>query len=322
MEHHHIDLSNNHNKPNGVSQASPHITSINRTSNPNISQHLSSDEQIMEAKKRAMMYAQSLREAREQESKALKALEQERNRWVYDHEEKSVRIEQLERELASAVETIENQRVKTSLTMPPVEAMDSGQSMTVLVPSNNMSTGGFYPHHPISILDSNAIHADFRKILQSGYSSVAPPTQTTMFSAPSNTGVQNPTYSTISMAPQLKVPDQSPTTQLSAGSSTSVPTGASTTNSSDNEKSETWKELLNQYKDQLQKAREDIVQLVSEKKHLANKVVDLTNSATKAAEDKEQLRIKLIDLEGRLQFRANQVSYHHCIIMNNVDGDP
>ena len=55
------------------------------------------------------------------------------------------------------------------------------------------------------------------------------------------------------------------------------------------------------------KARGDISQLMTEKKHLANRVLELTNTATKLAEDKEQLRIKITDLEARLQFRSNQV---------------
>jgi hypothetical protein len=57
------------------------------------------DFQIQEAKSRAELFAKSLQDARAQEAIALKLLEEERERWTHSFEEKSILIEQLEREL-------------------------------------------------------------------------------------------------------------------------------------------------------------------------------------------------------------------------------
>jgi hypothetical protein len=274
--------------------------------------NLSSDDQIAEAKRRAMMYAQSLKESREQEAKAMKALEQERTKWIYDHEEKSIRIEQLERELATAVDAIEQQRsvqpqpgdiYSTYVTLPPAVEVVARQphisSSNAFLPtqSTSMPTQSLY-QKPLNILDQRDIQTDFRKVLTATQPVTPVPTQTTLYSVPpSSSGAHQPNlvYATIPVASSENVANGIPI----ANGNGSRPVI---------QDSETWGELLNQYKDQLQKARSDITHLMSEKKHLASKVIDLTNTSSKLAEDKEQLRIKITDLEARLQFRSNQVS--------------
>ena len=68
------------------------------------------DAQIKEAKSRAEQFSKSLQDAREQEAIALRLLEQERERWTHSFEEKSILIEQLERELTSTVEALDVER--------------------------------------------------------------------------------------------------------------------------------------------------------------------------------------------------------------------
>jgi hypothetical protein len=68
------------------------------------------EHQIKEARTRAELFSKSLQDAREQEAIALKVLEQERERWAHSFEEKSIMIEQLERELTSTVEALDVER--------------------------------------------------------------------------------------------------------------------------------------------------------------------------------------------------------------------
>jgi chromosome segregation ATPase len=69
------------------------------------------DNQIQEAKRRASSYAQSMKNVREQEANAVRTLEEERDKWARSCEQKSVMVEQLERELKSAVDALETQRL-------------------------------------------------------------------------------------------------------------------------------------------------------------------------------------------------------------------
>lgn len=64
------------------------------------------EEQVRAAKERTAKFSRSVVEARQQESEALKLLEQERRAWTASFEEQNVLIEQLERELASTVDAL------------------------------------------------------------------------------------------------------------------------------------------------------------------------------------------------------------------------
>jgi len=75
--------------------------------------------QMSEAKRKAELYSRSLLQAREQEAGALKALEQERRKWSQSFEEKSLMVNQLERELQAAIDTIDVQKKTTSSQVPP-----------------------------------------------------------------------------------------------------------------------------------------------------------------------------------------------------------
>lgn len=71
--------------------------------------------QVSEARKRAQQYADAVRAAKEREAKSIQSLEAEKNKWIESYEKKSMLVNQLERELSSAVEMIESQRRSSSV---------------------------------------------------------------------------------------------------------------------------------------------------------------------------------------------------------------
>ncbi len=83
-------------------------------SNPNSPDQSNLGNQIQEARQRAELFSKSLQEARQQENIALKILEEERARWTHSFQEKSVMIEQLERELNSTVDALHVERLSSS----------------------------------------------------------------------------------------------------------------------------------------------------------------------------------------------------------------
>jgi hypothetical protein len=95
------------------------------------------DRQIHDARLRAQMYTDSLTDA--------KRLEAERQRWIESFERKSVMVNQLEKELASAVEIIDMQRRQGARALSPI----------------NDTT--------VPLLSEEAIHQDMKKLLSSSF---------------------------------------------------------------------------------------------------------------------------------------------------------
>jgi hypothetical protein len=182
----------------------------------------SMEDQIKEAKRKAELYAQSLLQAREHEANAMRTLEQERQKWNQSFEQKSVMINQLERELQAAVDTIDIQR------------------KTTLAPTKND-----YP-----ILSDEAINASFKNLLS---------------------GNNKPKVNE-------KIDDT------------------------------VWNELLNQYKNQLSKSRQELKEVVQEKQQLTDRIMELSHDLAAALGAKDQLECANRELEGKLKFRTQQVS--------------
>lgn len=99
------------------------------------------DDQIQEAKRKAQLYAQSLKGAREHEASTSRAYEEERLRWVRTFEEKNVAIDQLERELQSAVDALELERVHARNTQSNLHLTTDQvhQDLNTLMKPNTMS---------------------------------------------------------------------------------------------------------------------------------------------------------------------------------------
>jgi chromosome segregation ATPase len=68
------------------------------------------DQQIKEARKRAEEFSQNIQKTRNTENETMRNAEEERRKWAASYEEKTVMIEQLQRELASTVEALNHER--------------------------------------------------------------------------------------------------------------------------------------------------------------------------------------------------------------------
>lgn len=66
--------------------------------------------QIQNAKIKAEQFSKALEASRQYEASAMKTLENERNKWSQAYEEKTVIIEQLERELEATVDALHHER--------------------------------------------------------------------------------------------------------------------------------------------------------------------------------------------------------------------
>jgi hypothetical protein len=305
------------------------------------------EDQIADAKKRALQYAESLRVAREQESKALKTLEFQQSQWINANEEQTVKIQQLERELESAVETIQEQRKAVdSFTTHGNEIGNSNgfaaQPMGQPYSTNNGKghdnglSNGFQPL-PVGQLYSTINNSAGEGVLSPGRSSVSingrPGTLRALAdgeirhdfrhflhssTGPPTAGGQQLTANGVHRhVTTTFVPSPAVTPQRWANTSESSPvraTAAVTTEQppQQQQQSVVWNELLNKYKEQLQQSRSETVHVVKEKRLLTDKALELSNTITKLQTDKEQLRVKVGDLEAKIQFRSNQVSV--CLV--------
>lgn len=230
------------------------------------------EDQIEEARRRAYSYAHSLKGVREQDAFRAKSLEEERDRWARTFEEKSVLIEQLERELNSAVDALELQRLQ------------------------NQRSG-----NTTLILDEDKINSDFKRLLHS----------------------QSPTRSPSRRVPvdvsRLSMTNRSNLTEYNTGNRLySAPIYTELFNNSQSHASvnvsgqsqsnvDVWNHLLEQYKEQLQRSREDVSNLTQEKKDLLQRLLEVTKEMTLIADERDQMKTAMEDMEGRLQFRSTQV---------------
>ena len=76
------------------------------------------ESQIQQALQQAELFSKSLESARLQEAKALQTLENERVKWSQDSEEKSIYIDQLQRELEATVDALHSSKLEDNITMP------------------------------------------------------------------------------------------------------------------------------------------------------------------------------------------------------------
>ena len=94
------------------------------------------EDQIMEARRRAELFTKSLQETRLKENTSLKALEEERAKWTQTFEEKSVMIDQLERELNFTVSAMHGNESSgaTSFPIPPTYTASYHNPMPPAIP--------------------------------------------------------------------------------------------------------------------------------------------------------------------------------------------
>ena len=127
------------------------------------------ENQIREARERADVFASSLNKAREQEE----LFEEERQKWVRSFEEKSIMIEQLERELTSTVDAlnlekqeksvVEDELVKSSWDVTNLsQSLDSANYRRGSQPAQNDSNN--YKH--VERIDAGASSRRVLELLQ------------------------------------------------------------------------------------------------------------------------------------------------------------
>jgi hypothetical protein len=83
---------------------------------------ISLDQQIKEARRRAEEFNQKIQKTREEEEESIRSANEERKKWAVSYEEKTVMIEQLQRELASTVEALNVER-KSDRYQPPAPVL-------------------------------------------------------------------------------------------------------------------------------------------------------------------------------------------------------
>jgi chromosome segregation ATPase len=127
--------------------------------NPDRSENVGSlDFQIREAKRRAEDFSRSLQNSRKEEDESMRLVEEERRRWAVSYEEKTVMIEQLQRELAVTVEALNMERgsdrkaslkgVESSAPPAPPRSRNNLNTTFQKTTTNNFLTGrGSAAHH-------------------------------------------------------------------------------------------------------------------------------------------------------------------------------
>lgn len=243
------------------------------------------EDQIEEARRRAYSYAHSLQGVREQDASRARILEEERDRWARTFEEKSVLIEQLERELKSAVDALDMQRLQNHR----------------VGTTNNSST----------IFDDDKINSDFKKLLVSQSPNRSPQRRSgSNITAAVDMSRTSATNRSISFDPYQTHPSRTfPQIPIFSDTTAANISAIQNINTSQQQSSvDVWNHLLEQYKEQLQRTREDVVNLTRDKKDLVQRLLDVTKELTLVADERDQMKLAMQDMEGKLQFRSAQVS--------------
>ena len=253
------------------------------------------DKQMREAKIRADLFSKSLHDAREQEASALKALEEERSKWKQSFEEKSMMIEQLERELTSTVESLDRHKSSASLlhhSLPGGRSQfEKDDELRHLMEGPSSSD--------IKLFTTDEIDKTFRNIVS-----------TVQHQLPSSAPLNrlDHQYSTDIQSVDPKYIQFRNSFNRKNNISQSNKAVDSTTDNNDNEPSkQVLKDIIANYEEQLKKNQAEIQVLVEEKQQLKDQVLHLDLRVAAVGEEREQYLSALNNAEGKLQFRVSQV---------------
>jgi hypothetical protein len=236
------------------------------------------ERQIAEARKRAELYNQNLQQSREQEVRTLKKLEDERVKWNHEFEKKSLIINELERELETTVDVLQHERSHNTVhsERPQYNNYNNHLNYDPIL-SNPILSSTSMSRPPVTLSDQD-IENDFRRSLQ----------RNSLIYNSHNHSNNNLYQSTTS-------------TRVDDYQNTNTNTGSADPSAN------IWNELLNQYKDQLTKLKQENTFLLSEKQTLQMANHELNNSLLSLQEAKDQYKIAYQDSEGKLLFRSSQV---------------
>lgn len=288
------------------------------------------DFQIREAKSRAELFSKSLQDARAQEAIALKILEQERERWAHSFEEKSILIEQLERELTSTVEALDAERshdkqappakvdhkVPLSSEINVLTEDDVGKSFHRLMDEivleappairamQELNRGTVLPTYAgtqTTVTHPGHLQNETFRATNFSHHHASPAVPNGAYHQPQETASipQRPTAPPALPAVHAGHPHQeaSPQRQLNGTSAPSV-----------QEDNSIWRDLLAQYQEQLKLTKMDLVACMEEKDKYSRQVVHLEKQVRQLSEEKELFATACENAEGKLKFRAAQVT--------------
>lgn len=251
------------------------------------------DNQIREAKTRAELFSKSLQDARAQEAIALKILEQERERWAHSFEEKSIMIEQLERELTSTVEALDVERSTDKLPraadLKEFTSSDVDQSFHDLMSDVNA-------HMPTltSSFEYPAMRRTTDMNFQTRYSDA--PVRGAFSTGPLNSHHSYTAQSAERSGPRVTTEHQPPKRAVSP-----VREKARTDDTA------VWRDLLEQYQDQLKLSKSECIAIAEDKERLRGQVIKLEKQVAKLVEEKQLFATACEHAEGKLKFRVAQV---------------
>jgi len=249
------------------------------------------DKQMREAKIRADLFSKSLQDAREQEASALKALEDERSKWKQSFEEKSMMIEQLERELTSTVESLDRHKSNASLLHHSLPASGSQHFEHELQqpPIGTLSSD-------IKLFTTDEIDRTFRNIVSTVQHQLPASVPLNRFVHQYGTDIQSvdPKYIQFRNSFNKKNVLQP------------HKTADSVTESSESSK-QVMTDLVANYEEQLKKNQVEIEGLMVEKQRLKDQVLHLDLRVAAVEEERDQYLAALNNAEGKLQFRVSQV---------------
>jgi hypothetical protein len=236
------------------------------------------ERQIAEARKRAELYNQGLQQSREKEVRTLKKLEDERLKWNHEFEKKSLIINELERELETTVDVLQHERSHNTVHSERPQYSNYNNHLNYdPLSSNPILSGTSMSRQPVTLSDQD-IENDFRRSLQ----------RNSLIYNSHNHSNNNLYQSTTS-------------TRVDNYQNTNTNSGSADPSAN------IWNELLNQYKDQLTKLKQENTFLLSEKQTLQMANQELNNSLLSLQETKDQYKIAYQDSEGKLLFRSSQV---------------
>ena len=248
------------------------------------------DKQMREAKIRAELFSKSLRDARDQEASALKALEDERSKWKQSFDEKSMMIEQLERELTHTVESLDYHKSSNSSIHPSLPATNrSHYADELLHPSTSSSD--------IKLFTTDEIDTTFRSIISSVHHQLPA-------SVPLNRIDQQYATDIRSVDPKY-IQFRNSFNRKSAAQVNQTDNHSVVNNEPSRQ------ELIDQvaqYEEQLKKNQVQIDVLVAEKQRLKDQILALDLRVASVEEEHKQCVTALSNAEGKLQFRASQVT--------------
>ena len=237
--------------------------------------------QIKDARSRAELFSSSLREAREQEAKALNDLEMERRKWTHSFEEKSFMIEQLERELSSTVEALDYEQHGDFKDTTHIRNTDA---YSKILNSSEIASRNHDLFHASSSYgfssDQEALHAK-----ESDFGTFVP--------------ASNPYLA------------HSHEVDISSRARINVSGRATSETELDNSRNGrgVWQDLLVQYQEQLQQVRAEAEKANLQKTQMAAQLAHMRKEAEVHEEELAHLQMACRNVEGKLQFRVAQVRY-------------